>query len=87
MIATVPGPTWRVGDLPPAVRAALYNLAPESRVPGHQLAFSCFNYGDGRALSFAAGLPWLALYQALRLPGYRPKSRGLIEAVAHVRRI
>ncbi len=84
---TLPGPTYRVADLPPAVQAALYNLNAESRVPAHQVAFYCFNYGTLAALCFAAGLPWLALHQAQRLPGYRSKSRGLIEAVARVRGI
>ncbi len=87
LLGTLPTSTYRLADLPPAVRSALYNLEPESEVPGHQLAFYCFNYGDLAAVSFAAGLPWLALYQARRLPGYRTKSRGLLEAVAQVRDI
>ena len=87
LMARLPGPTFRVSALPPAVRDALYNLAPDSEVPAHQVAFYCVNYGDTRAVSFAAGLPWLALYQALRLPGHRPKSRGLLEAVARARGI
>lgn len=87
MMASVPGPTFRPADLPPSVQAALYNMSRHSDVPAHQVAFYCFNYGDLKAVSFAAGLPWLALYQALRLRGHRPKSRGLIEAVALVRRI
>ena len=87
LMATAPGPFYQVGDLPAAVQAALYNLAPESEVPGHQVAFYCVNYGDLSAVSFAAGLPWLAVYQALRLRGYRKRSRGLLEAVAKVRRI
>ena len=84
---TVPTPAYRVADLPPAVRDALYNLEPASVVPAHQVAFYCFNYGDLAAVSFAAGLPWLALHQALRLPGYRERSRGLAEAVAGARGI
>jgi hypothetical protein len=83
----LPVPTYRVGDLPAPVQDALYNLEPDSEVPAHQLAFYCVNYGDLEAVSFAAGLPWLAIYQALRMRGYRPKSRGLIEAVARARRI
>lgn len=74
-----------MADLPPAVRDALYNLTADSEVPGHQVAFYCFNYGDSAAVSFAAGLPWLALYQAGRLPGFRPRSRGLFEAVMRAR--
>lgn len=85
LLGTLPTPLYRVAELPPAVRSALYNFEPDSDVPGHQLAFYCVNYGDLAALSFAAGLPWLALYQARRLPGYRSKSRGLMEAIARVR--
>ena len=83
----IPVPTYGVGDLPEPVRAALYNLDASSRVPGHQLAFYCVNYGDLSAVSFAAGLPWLAIHQALRMPGYRKKSHGLLEAIAKARRI
>ena len=82
-----PCPTYVVADLPPPVQAALYNLDAASQVPAHQVAFYCFNYGTLSAVSFAAGLPWLALHQARRMPGHRPKSRGLIEAVARVRGI
>ncbi|HHH30379.1 MAG TPA: hypothetical protein ENK57_18835 [Polyangiaceae bacterium] len=77
----------RVGDLPPAVRDALYNFTPSSSVPEAQLAFYCFNYGNLAAISFAAGLGWLALHQAARMPGYRRKSRGLVDAVLQVRGI
>lgn len=87
LLATLPVGRYRVSRLPPAVQEALYNLGPASEVPGHQLAFYCFNYGDLSAVSFAAGLPWLALHQALRLPGYRARSRGLAEAVARARGI
>jgi hypothetical protein len=85
ILPMLPTPRYRAGALPPPVRQALYNLTAESDVPATQVVFYCFNYGDTRAMSFAAGLPWLALYQALRLPGYRSKSRGLLEAVARVR--
>ena len=87
LLESLPCPTRRKMGLPEAVQSALYNLAPESEVPLHQIAFYCFNYGDLRALSFAAGLPWLALYQARRTRGHRPKSRGLLEAAMRVRRI
>ena len=87
LLATLPTQVYRLSALPPAVQNALYNLAPDSEVPAHQVAFYCFNYGDLSAISFAAGLPWLALYQARRLPGYRSRSRGLLDAVAHVRGI
>ena len=85
LLATLPTTTYRHAALPPAVRNALYNLDDASEVPAHQVAFYCFNYGDLAAISFAAGLPWLALYQAGRLPGYRPRSRGLLEAVMRAR--
>jgi hypothetical protein len=87
LLATAATGTYRVAELPPAVRDALYNLGSAGEVPGHQLAFYCFNYGSLAAVSFASGLPWLALHRALQLPGYRAKSRGLIEAVARVRGI
>ncbi len=86
-MATMPGPSFRVSDLPPAVQDALYNLVPESDVPAHQVAFHCFNYGNLAAVCFAAGLPWLAIHQARLLPGHRKKSRGLLDAVALVRGI
>jgi hypothetical protein len=81
----IPARRYRIADLPPAARETLYNLSPEGEVPGHQLAFYCFNYGGLEAMSFAAGLPWLALHQAARLPGWRPRSRGLLEAIRRVR--
>jgi len=85
LLDTLPTPSYRVRDLPRPVREALYNLDAESEVPGHQLAFYCFNYGDLAAVSFASGLPWLALRQAMRLPGWRARSRGLAEAAACAR--
>ena len=87
LLAALPTPTHRVAGLPAAVRTALYNLGPDSDVPAHQVAFYCFNYGDLAAISFASGLPWLALYQAARMRGHRDRSRGLLEAVAHARGI
>ena len=87
LLKSIPTPLFRVSLLPPQVRRALYNFGSESDVPAHQVAFYCFNYGDLAAVSFAAGLPWLAIHQALRLPGYRARSRGLVEAVARARGI
>ena len=87
LLPTLPTPRATVAGLPPSVRDALYNLTDASEVPAHQLAFYCFNYGDLAATSFAAGLPWLALYQAARLPGHRPRSRSLLEAVMRARGI
>ncbi len=87
LLATLPTARFNVVGLPSPVRRALYNLTDGTAVPAHQLAFYCFNYGDLAAASFAAGLPWLALYQAARMPGYRSRSRGLIEAVLRTRGI
>jgi hypothetical protein len=84
-LARIEGRTHSMRQLPPAVVDALYNLAPDGTVPGYQVAFYCFNYGSLPALSFAAGLPWLDLYQALRVRGWRPRSRGLVTAVMRAR--
>ena len=81
------GHHYQTRELPPAVRSALYNLAPDAVVPGHQIAFYCFNYGDLSAICFASGMPWIDLHQAARLRGWRPKSRGLLEAACRVRKI
>ncbi len=67
--------------LPPEVRSCLYNLEGVVTVPAHQLVFHCLNYGNIRAMSFAASMPWLALFQAGRMRGWRPKSRGLLDAI------
>lgn len=88
-----PGYAW--SELPREVQQALYNLSPEApaqpgedyEVPGDHLAFYAFNHGAPRALSFASGLPWVCLWQALRRPGWRPKSRSLLAAVAKQRGI
>jgi hypothetical protein len=78
---------YRVVDLPRHVQGALYNLDVSATVPGHQLAFYCFNHGDLAAISYAAGLPWLDLFQAAKLGGWRPRSRGLLQAVLQLRHI
>lgn len=85
---------YAINALPSAVRETLYNFElgdsgepSAALVPGHQLAFHCFNYGGLAALSFGAGLPWLSLYQAARMRGFRPKSRALLQAVLKARRI
>ena len=87
LLSILPTPRYQVSGLPADVRDALYNLTDDSEVLGHQLAFYCFNYGNLAATSFAAGLPWLALYQAARTPGYRSRSRGLLESVMRARGI
>jgi hypothetical protein len=86
-MARVRTPELCVGDLPRAVCEALYHFEADSLVPEAQVAFCCFNYGGVAAMSFAAGLPWLALWQAARMRGWRPRSRGALEAVITVRRI
>lgn len=80
-------PGYAVEALPPAVRETLYNLPATGEVPGPQLAFHCFNFGGVGAMSFAAGLPWLTLYQAARRRGWRRGSRGALAAVLAVRGI
>ena len=83
----VEGHRYPIAALPAPVRGVLYNLDPTAAVPGHQLAFYCFNYGGADVMSWASGLPWLDLHQAARLGGWRPRSRGLLDAVLRVRRI
>jgi hypothetical protein len=85
--ASIEGHSYAIQSLPSALVEVLYNLAPTGTVPGHQLVFYCFNYGSLAAVSHAAGLPWLDLYQARRLRGWRPRSRGLLDAVMRVRGI
>lgn len=87
LLDTLPTRSYRFRDLPSAVQDALYNLAPGSEVPGHQVGFYGFNYGDVAAMSWVSGLPWLAIHQALKTPGWRARSRGLAEAVARTRGI
>lgn len=86
-LSRLEGQRYDISALPPTVVQALYNLAPTARVPGHHLAFYCLNYGSLTALSFAAGLPWLDLYLARRLRGWRPRSRGLLTAILRARGI
>lgn len=83
----IDGHTYAAAELPSPVVATLYNLAQAEHVPGPQLAFYCFNYGSLPAVSYAAGLPWLDLYQAQRIRGWRLRSRGLLAAVMRVRGI
>ena len=87
LIDTIEVRSYSLNSLPAAAAKALYNLARGSRVPGRQVVFYCLNYGDLDAVCFAASLPWLDLWQALRMRGWRPKSRGLLEAVCRTRRI
>jgi hypothetical protein len=81
------GHTYEISSLPITVRRSLYNLDPHGPIRGASLAFYCFNYGTLPAASFAAGLPWLDLYQASCLRGWRPRSRGLLNAVLRMRGI
>jgi hypothetical protein len=82
-----PVPAYGAQTLPPHVRDLLYNLSTRARVPGSQLAFYLVNHGDTRALGFAAGMPWLCLYQAERMRGFRPKSHALLRAILQARGI
>ena len=72
-------------------REAMYNLSSDDggdaprTVGGDHIAFYAFNYGSPRALSFAAGLPWLCLVRAAGRRGWRPKSRALLRAVMKYR--
>ncbi|MBN2358230.1 MAG: hypothetical protein JXR83_02175 [Deltaproteobacteria bacterium] len=87
LLHQIEGHSYDPSALPEPVRAALYNLNLQRPVPGHQLAFYCFHHGDLRALSFASGMPWLDLYQAARTPGWRPRTRALLDAVLEARGI
>jgi hypothetical protein len=86
-LARIDGSRFEASSLPEPARAALYNLAVDALVPGHQLAFYCFNYGSIEAQSFAAGLPWLDLHQASLARGWRPRSRGLLLAALRAREL
>jgi len=70
---------WDV--LSPSVQCAMYNLDSSAVIPGHQAVFYALNYGDVAAISFAAGCPWIDLYQADKVPGWRPKSHALLKAI------
>ena len=90
-VARAPAPSVRVAELPAEVQRSLYNLrieasrapdaADDRNLPGDQVVFYAFNYGSPRAISYAAGLPWLCLVRATRRPGWRPKSHALLRAV------
>jgi hypothetical protein len=93
-LGRLPVPTFEWASLPEAIRQSLYNLGEPSAtsergvdVPGDQIVFYAFNYGSTAAISFASGLPWLCLHRAVRRPGWRPKSRALLEAVVKYRGI
>ncbi len=81
------GHGYDMKDLPSDVRMTLHNVAETARVPGGQVAFHCFNYGNVRALCFAAGMPWLDLHHARLKRGWRAKSRGVLDAVCRARGI
>jgi hypothetical protein len=83
----IQGHRYAISALPGHVAATLYNLAPAGEVPGPQLAFHCFNYGTVPAICYAASLPWLDLYQAMRVRGWRRRSLGLLLAVMRTRKI
>jgi hypothetical protein len=74
-------PSYRIGELPAHVRELIHNLDDAAEIPGPQLVCVLMNHGDTRALSFAAGMPWLCLVRAERLRDFRPKSHALLRAV------
>jgi hypothetical protein len=78
---------YSIAGLPEPVRDALYNLPADGVVPGHQLAFYAFQHGDTRAMCFASGLPWIDLYLADGMRGWRERSHGLLRAVLRYRQI
>lgn len=97
-VARAKPPTYATRELPRAVREALYNSSAAeasggessvaaTHVPGDQIVFYCFNYGDVRAISYGAGMPWLCLVHAAVRRGFRPKSLSLLRAVMAVRGI
>lgn len=86
-IARAAPPSFDFAALPPAVQRCLHNVDPNEPIPGHQVVQAAFNAGDVRALSFAAGLPWLCLYRASTLRGFRTKSLSLLRAVMAFRKI
>ncbi len=79
-------PFYAAAELPEPVRRCLHNV-DGARVPGDQVVFAAFNYGDTRALSFASAMPWACLRRAARRSGFRPKSLALLRAVLQVRGI
>ena len=72
-------PRFALDDLPDAVRRCLHNVG-SGPVPGQQIVFAAFNYGDTRALTFASGMPWSCLHRAAQMPGFRAKSASLLRA-------
>ena len=80
-------PSYEIESLPKALRATLYNLGEDAVIPGAQLVYYAFHYGSTAALCQASALPWIDLYQASLRPAWRPRSRGLLEAVMRARGI
>jgi hypothetical protein len=52
VIERLEAPVYSKSALPEAVRGTLYNLADEALVPGQQVVFYAFNYGDTPALCY-----------------------------------
>ena len=81
-------PEVRWDALPETVQTSLYNLEPNDPgdlIPGDQVVFHAFNYGEPRALSFASAMPWLCLVRADTRRGWRPKSHALLRSVMRYR--
>ncbi len=72
------------GALPESVKRTLHNIGGV-RIAGRQIVFATFNYGDTAAISYASTLPWLCLWAAAQMRGWRPKSLALLRAVMHRR--
>lgn len=79
-------PSYPRSELPAAITRTLHNVGGDE-IPGDQVVFAAFNYGDTRALGFASAMPWSCLYGAARLRGWRPKSLALLRAVMACREL
>jgi len=86
-IPRCPPHQYAIAGLPESVRASLYNLGPTGRISGPHVVFYVFQYGELRAITFASGLPWIDLYLADRMRGWRTHSHGLLRAVLRHRNI
>lgn len=86
-LGRAPANAWCLDELPPDVVATLHNVDPDQPVPGHHVALRAFQDGSLCAVSWAAGMPWWDLWQARRRRGWRPRSKGLLDAVCRTRGI
>lgn len=84
--SSVTPPCYRLEELPKEVQRCLHNV-DSKHIPGHQVVLAAFNYGDARALSYAAGMLWACLLRAYESSDSRPKSRAMLRAVLEFRGI